>query len=588
MWRTICAGLRKKAKGKKCECDDVLRNAKKYIENFLKIRTKDGKIVPFVLNEPQNRFYEAIKKRWNAGKPVRMIVLKARQMGFSTLTEGLIFWATATKQNTEAMIVAHKDEATSNIFRMSKLFYDRLPEQIRPQRQASNAQELSFDKPSGSKSEVEGLRSRIRCATAGGSGVGRSYTLQCVHMSEFAFWPGDKMATYTGLMQTVPDEAHTLVVIESTANGYDEFKDLWDAAVKAHRDGDEDGFIPIFFPWYEMHAYRRAVPPDFVPTQEEIELQAQFDLDLEQLAWRRWCIKVNCGGDINMFHQEYPATPEEAFISTGQSVFEKTQLVKRIEEVRNVQWIRGSFRYDYDDALPRGQKIKNIRFVESNDGIIKIQKQPEKGVPYVIGGDTAGTGSDKFTAQILDNTTGAQIAVMSHQFDETMYTRQVYCLGRYYNDALVGIEVNYSTYCVKELERLGYPRQFLRHREDNFLQSITTQLGFRTDQITRPLIIDGLKEIVKEHIELIGDIDTLEEMLRFVYNDSYRPEAAARAHDDLVIALAIAHYIRPQQSMRKELPEAEKKRWTQDMWDDYNNASDAERALMIKMWGVPM
>ncbi len=566
----------------------MIRNAKKYIENFLKIRTKQGTVVPFRLNDAQNRLYETIKARWNANKPVRVIILKARQMGFSTLTEGLVFWGTATADNVDSMIVAHTDEATGNIFRMSKLFYDMLPPEIRPQRQASNAQELSFNRPSHSKEGSDGLRSRIRCATAGGKGIGRSYTLRFLHMSEFAFWPGNKMETFTGLMQAVPDEAQTMVVVESTANGYDEFKDLWDQAVQAQRDGDEDGFIPIFFPWFEMQEYRRSVSADFVPTQEELDLQAQFGLDLEQIAWRRWCIKVNCGGDINMFHQEYPATPEEAFISTGQSVFDKQVLIKRIEEVRKAKWIRGSFQYDYNDEMPRGQKIRNIRFIESNDGIIRMIRPPEDGVPYVIGGDTAGTGSDKFTAQILDNVTGAQVAVMSHQFDETMYTRQMYCLGMYFNEALLGVEVNYSTYPVKELHRLGYPKQFMRKREDSIMQNITMQRGFRTDQVTRPLIIDGLKEIVKEHIELIGDIETLEEMLRFVYNEDYRPEAATSAHDDLVMALAIAYYIRPQQTMRRELPAAEKKRWTQDMWDDYNNASDAERELMIKLWGVPM
>lgn len=565
----------------------MLRNAKRYIESFLKIRTKEGKIVPFILNEPQRRFYEAIKIRWNSGKPVRMIVLKARQMGFSTLTEGLIFWVTATQCNAESMIVAHKDEATSNIFRMSKLFYELLPEPVRPLRQASNAQELSFAAPCNSKAGAEGLRSRIRCATAGGSGVGRSYTLKCVHMSEFAFWPGNKMATYTGLMQAVPDAMHTLVIIESTANGFDEFKDMWDMAVRQQRDGDEDGFIPIFFPWFEMSEYRRAVPHGFVPTQEELELKAQFALDDEQLAWRRWCIKVNCGGDLNMFHQEYPATPEEAFISTGRSVFDKDVLIRRIEDVRSLPYIRGSFRYDYNDELPRGEKIRNIRFVEAADGIVRLLKKPEKGVPYVIGGDTAGTGSDKFTAQVLDNVSGAQVAVLSHQLGETTYTRQMYCLGRFFNNALIGIETNYSTYPVKELERLGYPKQFLRHKEDSFLQQITTHLGFRTDQVTRPLIIDMAKDIVQEHVELIGDIETLEEMLRFVYNEDYRPEAAQGAHDDLVMAFAIAHYIRPQQSMFREIPPEEEVSWTEDMLEDYYAADAEGRAYLEKRWGRP-
>ena len=158
-------------------------NARTYIERFLKIRTKEGAVVPLVLNRPQERLYNAIQKQWRAGKPVRIIILKARQMGFSTLTEAIIFFLTVTAKYVESMIVAHKDEATANLFRMSKRFYDELPPALRPMQRASNAQELLFDRPAKYKGEAQGLGSRIRCATAGGSGVGRSYTLKCLHLS---------------------------------------------------------------------------------------------------------------------------------------------------------------------------------------------------------------------------------------------------------------------------------------------------------------------------------------------------------------------------------------------------------------------
>ena len=194
-----------------------LLNCKQYIETFLHIRTKSGELVKLKFNQPQQRLYDVIAERHRAGKPVRIIILKARQMGFSTETEAILFWATATRENTDSLIIAHKDEATANLFRMSRLFYEMLPPVIRPMLQASNAQELNFDKPARDKSERRGLRSRIRCATAGGSGQGRSYTLRNVHMSEFAFWPGDKLETYSGIMQAVPDEAGTIVIIESTA-----------------------------------------------------------------------------------------------------------------------------------------------------------------------------------------------------------------------------------------------------------------------------------------------------------------------------------------------------------------------------------
>ena len=125
-------------------------NVREYIETFLKIRTKDGTLMPLRLNQPQDRMYQAVKSQWDAGKPVRIIVLKARQMGFSTLTEAIIFAITATRFYTDCMIVAHKDEATANLFRMSLRYYENLPEPMKPMRKASNAHELVFDKPAPS------------------------------------------------------------------------------------------------------------------------------------------------------------------------------------------------------------------------------------------------------------------------------------------------------------------------------------------------------------------------------------------------------------------------------------------------------
>lgn len=558
-------------------------NARTYIERFLKIRTKEGAVVPLVLNRPQERLYNAIQKQWRAGKPVRIIILKARQMGFSTLTEAIIFFLTVTAKYVESMIVAHKDEATANLFRMSKRFYDELPPALRPMQRASNAQELLFDRPAKYKGEAQGLGSRIRCATAGGSGVGRSYTLKCLHLSEFAFWPGDKRETFSGLVQAVPDRPGTVIIIESTANGYDEFKKMWDDAVQAERDGT-DGFTPIFFAWFEMEEYRRAPLPGFRRTPEEQELAETFGLDDEQLAWRRWCISVNCGGDVNLFHQEYPSTPDEAFIATGRCAFDKAALVLRREKVRTDKWERGAFR------VQKGidGKILDWEWKPDERGPLRIRKHPEEGVPYVLGGDTAGTGSDFFAAHVIDNRTGEQIAVLHHQFGERMFAEQVYCLGMYYNEALVGIEVNYSTYPEMVLEELGYPNLYVRQRLDNYTGKLMDAFGFETTTTTRPAIIDGLKDVAQSALETITDYDTLGEMLTFVYDEKWKAQAEEGEHDDLVLSLAITHFIRAQQTTLVRKPSTEGgARWTNDMWEDYNRASAAERELLIRMWGQP-
>ena len=562
---------------------NLLLNCLLYIQHFLKIIDKKSNIIPFLLNEPQLRLYEIIREQWNKGVPVRIIILKARQMGFSTLTAAIIFWMAATAHNVRAMLVAHKDEATKNLFQMMKRFYEYLPDQVKPMQRASNAQELVFDKPARYRGKGKGLGSSIRCATAGGEGVGRSYTLKALHLSEFAFWPGDKLATLIGLLQAVPDEPWTLVVIESTANGYEEFKKQWDAAVKAQSEGRE-GFIPVFFPWYEMRQYRRRVPKDFQRTAEEEQLADTFGLCDEQLAWRRWCIEINCGGDLNKFRQEYPATPDEAFIATGVCVFNKDQIVLRRKKVQEESWERGRFRICYSEL----GSIESFAWEPEPGGPIRIRKKPEAGVPYVLGGDTAGTGSDYFAAHVLDNRTGDQVAVLHHQFGERFFAEQMYCLGMYYNEALIGIETNYSTFPEECIESLGYTNLFVRKRVDTYTGALADSFGFETTSKTRPLIIDGLKDVAKQAIETIHDFDTLGEMLTFVYNEHFRPQAENGEHDDLVMSLAIAHYIRCQQSTTVNTEEAgEETQWTEDMWEDYNRADPKVREMLIRMWGQP-
>lgn len=550
-------------------------NAAQYIRAFLKIKTKDNKIVPFVMNEPQKRLYDVIKQEAQAGKPIRIIILKARQMGFSTLTEALIFHRTANKRNVSSLIIAHKDDATTNLFNMSKLFYSELPSQMKPKRKASNAKEIIFDVPE--RSDEKGLNSRIKCATAGGDGVGRSDTFSNVHISEFAFWTGNKMETLNGLLQSVPSKPGTMVIIESTANGFDDFKRLWDAAVNGEND-----FVPVFFPWFELDEYQR--PYDgFDLTDDEQELQERYNLSLEQLSWRRWCIKNNCGGDVNLFKQEYPASPEEAFIATGDCVFDTQIIINRINDLNDFRPLkRGLFLYDYD-----GLSISNIRWQDDERGCIKLFKDVVSGCPYVLGGDTAGEGSDFFTAHIIDNTTGEQVAVLHEDnIDEDEYAKQVYCLGMYYNTALIGLEANFSTFPIRELSRLEYPKQYVREAPDTYTGAVKKSFGFRTTSATRPIIIANLVQIVRDDIQLINDVDTLREMLSFVKIKG-KAQAEQGEHDDLVMGLAITYGVREQQDMIYSPKEHKAVHWEDDQWEDYYNGNDEQRRKMIAKWGNP-
>lgn len=511
-------------------------NAKKYIESYIKIRDKKGNVIPLKLNEPQMKYYNVIKQLYEEKKPIRIIILKARQMGFSTETESIIFKNVVTNHNYNAGIVAHKEDSTTNLFNMSKRMLEYLPESIKPEQKKSNAKELVFNNENGT-----GLDSKIKCMTAGGKGIGRSDTFTALHLSELAFWEGNKQDILLGLLQAVPNIPESIVIIESTANGFDYFKELWDKAVAGEND-----FYPLFVGWNELSEYKMQYT-GFQLTEEEKELQRVYNVSLEQLEWRRWCIKNNCGGDIDKFKQEYPISPEEAFISTGKCYFNKANIIKRINELRNIKpIIRGSFSCFYDGVRIRGKK-----FNEEKKGSIKIYKYPENNVPYVIGGDTAGEGSDYFTAHVINNITGEQVAVLKQQYDEIEYVKQMYCLGMFYNKALLGPESNFSTYPIQKLIELNYPNIFVRKKEDTYSNKYEKSFGFKTTSITRPLVLGNLQEIVKDEIEKICDIETLREMLTFIVNKNGRAEAEEGYHDDLVMALAISYYIRTQQTYNK-------------------------------------
>ncbi len=505
-------------------------NTKQYIEKYIKIRSKEGKIVDFKLNAPQERLYNIIKEQKAAKKPVRVIILKARQMGFSTLVESILFKDTVTKFNRRTGIITHLASATSNLFNMSKLMLDELPESIKPGIKKSNAQELIFDNDKGT-----GLKSKIKCMTAGTSGVGRSDTFDNLHLSELAFWEGDVTATLTGLLQAVPNLPDTMIIIESTANGFEKFKELWEQAINGESD-----FIPLFVAWYELPEYSMPYS-GFKLTEEEKRLKDLYNLTLDQLEWRRWCIRNNCQNNLEQFKQEYPSCPEEAFISTGFCIFDKEKIIERLREIPKP--IKQGY-FVYDEAKAMQNTMSDIRWVNDKNGIIKIFKLPNQPAftKYAIGGDTAGdTLGDEFSSDVIDAKSLEQVATLTMKTDEDLYAKQMYCLGKYYGFALMAIETNYSTYPQKKLEELGYPKFYVRETVDRFDKSVTRQFGFNTNRKTKPLILGSLVELVRDCPEIFNDEKTLREMLTMVKKENGKKEALDGYHDDKVMSIAIAH-----------------------------------------------
>ena len=229
----------------------------------------------------------------------------------------------------------------------------------------------------------------------------------------------------------------------------------------------------------------------------------------------------------------------------GKTVFDARAIQNRLQNLPKVLKV-GYFTYDYD-----GLTITNIKWVNDRNGYIKIYDVPRL-TKYCIGGDTAGEGSDFFTGHVLDARTGVQVATLKQQFDPDEYVKQMYCLGKYYKDALIGIEANFDSFPIMELQRLGYTNQYVREAQDTYTGKTEKRFGFKTTSLTRPTIISRLIEIVREDTNSINDKDTLEELLTIVRNEKGRIEAPEGGHDDQMMGLAIAHHIREQVSFDTE------------------------------------
>lgn len=229
----------------------------------------------------------------------------------------------------------------------------------------------------------------------------------------------------------------------------------------------------------------------------------------------------------------------------GKTVFDARAIQNRLQNLPKALKT-GYFTYKYD-----GLTISNIEWENDRDGYIKIYDVPRL-TKYCIGGDTAGEGSDFFTGHVLDAKTGVQVATLKQQFDPDEYVKQMYCLGKHYKDALIGIEANFDSFPIMELQRLGYTNQYVREAQDTYTGKTEKRFGFKTTSLTRPTIISRLIEIVREDTNSINDKDTLEELLTIVRNEKGRIEAPEGGHDDQMMGLAIAHHIREQVSFDTE------------------------------------
>ena len=528
------------------------------IEGAMYIVTKQQKETTLVLNDAQRKLYHQICKDLLEGRACRYIILKARQLGFTTFISAFNFVLTMFQINQSCVVIANTADNTLNIFRKYQNYYNKLKQNFPP------AFVPELKNSSGNRMETKKTNCSIRVAPSTENAVVGT-TVQMIHLSECGRM-NNMLEIMEAILAAVPDTTDnpvTFIFLESTARGFNDFKDYWDTAVS--EQGQAGSFTPMFFPWFEDKAYRRPVPDNFVLLPHEEEARKKYHLDLEQLAFYR---EKYLGYKKNLasLKQEYPCCPSEAFVSSGSGVFDNDKVGQRKDAVRNIKPILGFFQYKAK-SINQGIddfQIYDKHFIKNDAGNTKIFEMPKVGVPYVIGVDTAeGSGNDSTVAWVMRNDNKKQVAIMrSNALDSDLAALQIYCLGMFYNEALIGVENNKSTSITAMIKKCNYPNMYKRaDNGDKTFDNIYQMYGVKTTTITKPIMKDIALEICRDcDYTNIYDYQTLTEMESFVYELSDRSDAvkirgAGQKHDDCVMAMLITYYIANQQTTLVEVNE---------------------------------
>lgn len=509
------------------------------IECCFTVIDKKRRSVPFFFNEVQKDFVEKLE---TLGRQKPYFILKGRQQGFTTLITAIQLANAIVKKNFSGFTIADREDNTRAIFNdKAKSMYNSLPKVLKPREKYNSANELFFDK----------LNSSWRVASATPN-IGRSRTLSFIHFSEIAFYKCTIADLQKSIVEAATEDAYC--IYETTANGFNDAKALWDTGYCNN----------LFYEWWRTKEYV-SLDYSYLDSPDKwlknrLKALESKGLTREQLAW--YAKKYASYIDKSAIKQEYPCTPEEAFIVSGDCVFDKEAIANYLSTF-DVKSIKGYFKYEKvllpikdGDGKTRDceKRIVNIEFVEDPNGFISVVDLPKsykKGErlyqnPYVIGADTAGYGEDYFTAKVLDNTSGRCVATLRKQrMDEDLFTEQLYCLGKYYNDAYIGIEINYSRFPAALLHKLGYENMFSqKYVGTNLPEGVTHRFGFMTSASSRPIIISHLVSVMRENLHLETDRETLKELSTFIRHQGGKSAGANGSHDDLVMASAIAHYMR--------------------------------------------
>jgi hypothetical protein len=531
-----------------------------YAKDLLRIQTKKSTLVPFVRN-PVQKIKAAIKKDIrDSGRLTRLIILKARQFGISTDELMEMLWETATTELRNCMVATHDPDSTNYLFRVVKRAHDNIPiAEWKPDKKASNAKELIF----------EGLDSAIRVGTAGKDNLGSGTVIHRALLSELAKWPKHSISDIlTSLFQCIPKTKDSELTIESTANGVGgEYHDMYLAARYRYEvflangrpdfkctinpDALQDNeFSSVFIPWFVHYEYQMDPDPGFRRTEEEQGLAQVHGIGDSHLAWRRHTIANECRGSIAAFHQEYPSTAQEAFLSSGRPVFD----VKKCQE--KIRTCKKPVAF-YDCATNIGQFLAKTPQIEGDtDGLLQVWEEPKQGIAYVIPADVSegkeisksGKKTDFHSIDVLEQLTGRQVAHWHGKIEPIQLGILLSYIGYRYNTAWVVPERNnHGTAVVGKLSEIKYPNLYCEETPNPPHKPVKrygwlTRGGSMGD--AKALVIDNLVEMVNKGMDGIVCAETLKELVTYKHEPDGTMGAEAGCFDDRVMSYAIGQWVR--------------------------------------------
>lgn len=455
-------------------------------EQMLMVRDKAGQLVPLVANRAQRSFEER-RGREN-------VVLKARQMGLSTWVAGRFLLKTMLVPGTVTVQVAQTREAAAALFRTVQRMWENLPAALREghgRRGRANASEMSFP----------AMDSEFRVVSAADPNAGRGLTVTNLHCSEVSRWQGDAAEVMAGLRAALAPGGEC--VLESTPNGaYGCFFSEW-------RDADARGAVRHFFPWWWEGSYVSLRVDADTLSSEESTLVAGEGLSLEQVGFRRE-LAARFGA---LRLQEFAEDAESCFKESGSCVFDVAAIAGRLRELSAPMELRWN-------------------------GRVRVWLPPVRGRAYVLAADPAGGGSDGdfSAAEVIDLQTGVQCAEVQARLAPREFAEWIARLAQEYGDALVVVERNNHGAAV-----LAYLE---RERGLRLYEGADGRAGWLTTSTSRSAMVAELGVLLSTRPELFLSAEMLEECRSFVLKEGGRTEAAAGAHDDMVMAMAMGQTVR--------------------------------------------